>query len=72
LRSFKDVTEEKTEVHVSVEETVALEIEDKKGSKDILLDKGDAIAVGFYIFTSTLNKKEIEELCEMMKERVSA
>ncbi|NER40303.1 hypothetical protein G3M54_01320 [Bacillus megaterium NBRC 15308 = ATCC 14581] len=47
MRSFRDVTEEKTEVHVSVEETVALEIEDKKGSKDILLDKGDAIAVGF-------------------------
>jgi hypothetical protein len=73
LRSFRDLVEKETEVHVSVEETVALEVTDKKGAKDVLLDTGDAVAMALYIIIESVdNKEDIDDLCELMKKRVSA
>lgn len=73
MASFKDVVEKK-ELHLSVGETVVLEIEDRgrKESLEVLLDKGDALALGVALLKGADSVQELEQLLSFTKERYMA
>lgn len=73
MRGYKDVVSDAVVNVEASEETVMIEVEDKKTSANAVIGAGESVALAIYLLTSVLNtEKEVEELCSFIKERVVA